>query len=144
MPAVPVPPQMPAANRFGALQVMSLKDLTAAESAQRDALAQSSQTVGEEEATGLAAIIRRNWDIFQRHRNGASGWSNRMLSALRQFNGQYDPQKLAEIQQFGGSTIYARLTATKCRGATSLLRDIYISPDRPFGLEPSASPRIPT
>jgi len=143
MPAVPVTPQMPAANRFGALQVMSLKDLTAAENAQKDALAQSSQTVSDEEATGLAAIIRRNWDIFQRHRNGSSGWSNRMLSALRQFNGQYDPQKLAEIQQFGGSTIYARLTATKCRGATSLLRDIYLSQDRPFGLQGSADPEIP-
>ncbi len=59
MPAVAITPQMPAASRHGALQVMSLKDLNAAEAAQRQALAQSSQTVSDEEATGLAGIIRR-------------------------------------------------------------------------------------
>lgn len=144
MAAIPIPPTQPAASqKFGALQVMSFKDMTAAEDAQRQALAQSSQTVTDEEQTGLAGIIRREWEIFKRHRNTNAGWSWRMLSALRQFNGQYDPALLAEINAFGGSTIYARLTATKCRGATSLLRDIYIAQDRPWGLEASSDPDIP-
>jgi len=31
----------------------------------------------------------------------------------------------------------------KCRGATSLLRDVYLSPDRPWGLDPPSDPKIP-
>jgi hypothetical protein len=144
MPVLPVSPTQPSSRqKYGALQVMGLKDLTAAEDQQRQQLAQSSQTISDEEQSGLSGIIRRQWEIFQRHRNTNAGWSWRMLSALRQFNGQYDPQVLAEINAFGGSTIYARLTATKCRGATSLLRDIYIAQDRPWGLEASSDPDIP-
>lgn len=126
----------------GVLQAMSLKDMDAAESKAREAV-QASQNVTPLEETGLAGIIRRDWDIFQRHRNTNAGWSRRLLSALRQFNGQYDPEKLSEISQFGGSTIYARLTAMKCRGASSLLRDVYLTEDRPWGLEPPADPEIP-
>jgi hypothetical protein len=53
--------------------------------------------------------------------------------ALRTFNGQYDPTKLAEISKWGGSTVYARLIAQKCRAASSLLRDIYLGQDMPVG-----------
>ncbi len=146
MAALPVPttsaPAQFGQRAGGVLGVMSLKDLTAAEAKSREAIA-ASQTVTPEEETGLAGIIRREWDIFRRHRNTNAGWSYRLLSALRQFNGQYDPQKLSEIQQFGGSTIYARLTAMKCRGASSLLRDVYLTSDRPWGLEPPDDPEIP-
>jgi len=31
----------------------------------------------------------------------------------------------------------------KCRGASSLLRDVYLSPDRPWGLDPADDPKIP-
>ncbi len=126
----------------GALQVLNLGQLQAAEQAQKDAIAQA-QKVTPEEETGLTALVRREWEVMWRHRNSANGWSNRMLAALRQFNGQYDPSKLAEIQKFGGSTIYARLTAIKCRGATSLLRDVYLTTDQPWGLEAPADAEIP-
>jgi len=91
----------------------------------------------------LDSYIRRQLDIFQRHRDNSSGWSNRLLHALRVFNGEYDSQKLSEIQKFGGSTAYARIVAMKCRGASSLLRDVYLSPDRPWGLDASDDPKIP-
>lgn len=81
---------------------------------------------------------------MKRHRsNTLSGWSDRLLNALRVFNGQYDAAKLNEIRQFGGSEIYARIVAMKCRGASSLLRDVYLSPDRPWGLDPADDPKIP-
>jgi hypothetical protein len=127
---------------MGALQVMGPAQLQAAEQLRRDELVQSQQ-ISEPEQSGIAALIRREWEIMTIHRNSASGWSERLLSALRQFNGQYDPTKLMEIQQFGGSTIYARLTALKCRGASSLLRDVYLSTDRPWGLEAPADAEIP-
>lgn len=94
--------------------------------------------------TSLGGYIHSQFDVFKRHRNNASaGWGDRLLNALRVFNGQYDSTKLAEIQKFGGSQVYARIVAMKCRGAASLLRDVYLSPDRPWGLDAADDPTIP-
>ena len=94
--------------------------------------------------TNLASFIRTQYEIFRNHRNTANaGWNERLLSALRAFNGQYDANKLAEIQKFGGSQVYARIIAMKCRGASSLLRDVYLAPDRPWGIDPPIDPKIP-
>lgn len=91
--------------------------------------------------SNLASYIRTQFEMMKKHR--ASTWNNRLLKALRTFNGEYDPGKLAEIKKFGGSEVYARVIAMKCRGASSLLRDIYLSPQRPWGLDPPADPDIP-
>lgn len=93
--------------------------------------------------TNLAGYIRSQHEMMRNHRNSASGWSERLLSALRTFNGTYDASKLNEIRKFGGSEIFARITAAKCRGASSLLRDVYLQADRPWGLEPNPDPVIP-
>jgi len=93
--------------------------------------------------TGLAGYIKRQYDIFREHRGSAAGWSERLLDAQRTFNGKYSTQKLSEIRRFGGSEVYARMIAMKCRGATSLLRDVYLSPDRPWGIKPPADPDVP-
>jgi hypothetical protein len=66
-----------------------------------------------------------------------------LTEALRTFNGQYSADKLMEIKKFGGSEIYARISAAKCRGASSLLRDVYLQADRPWGLDPNPDPAIP-
>jgi hypothetical protein len=92
---------------------------------------------------GLAGYIRTQWNMMVRHRNTIAGWSDRLLSAMRSFNGVYDPAKLAEIRKFGGSEVYCRLVAAKCRGASSLLRDVYLGADRPWGLGPPDDPDIP-
>src|ERR1017187_221027 len=55
------------------------------------------------DVTPLAGYIRGQFEIFRNHRNTQSGWSNRLISALRTFNGQYSPGKLAELKKFGGS-----------------------------------------
>jgi hypothetical protein len=91
----------------------------------------------------LAAYVKGQFEIFRNHRNTASGWSERLLMALRTFNGQYDSQKIQEIRKFGGSEVYARLIAQKCRAASSLLRDIYLGQDRPWAIRPSANPDVP-
>jgi len=92
----------------------------------------------------LAGYVRAQFEIFRNHRNTSAGWSNRMLAALRTFNGQYDPTKLSELSKFGGSTVYARMIAQKCRAASSLLRDIYLGQDQPWALQPPADPDIPS
>lgn len=93
--------------------------------------------------TNLGAYIDNEFSTMVRHRDGSSGWSDRLTEAMRVFAGQYDSQKLAEIRRFGGSEIYARLIATKCRGATSLLRDVYLNTEKPWGLEATPDPTLP-
>lgn len=103
----------------------------------------AAETTNDTATVQLAGFIRNEWDRMKRHRDGSSGWTDRLVSALRAFNGQYSPEKLQEIKKFGGSEIYARVISMKCRGASALLRDIYLTPDRPWGIDPPADPDIP-
>ena len=128
------------------LRVVGPSQLDAAVKARDEemAAAQDAANASSEVMTNLSGYIRTQFDVMKRHRsNTLSGWSDRLLNALRVFNGQYDAAKLNEIRQFGGSEIYARIVAMKCRGASSLLRDVYLSPDRPWGLDPADDPKIP-
>lgn len=90
----------------------------------------------------LAAHIRKEFERMRWHRNKFN-LPQRYLACLRQFNGNYSGKKLAEIAQFGGSQVFAQLTAVKCRGASALLRDVFLSEDRPWTLEPTPVPEIP-
>ncbi len=93
--------------------------------------------------SSLAGYIKGQFEIFRNHRNTSAGWSERMLVAMRTFNGQYDSSQLQDIRKFGGSQVYARLTAQKCRAASSLLRDIYLGQDRPWALKPPDDVPVP-
>lgn len=130
----------------GVLRVVGPRQLDAAMKARDEemAAAQDASIAGNPELTSLASYIRGQFDIYKRHRNNAlAGWSDRLLTAMRVFNGRYDANKLNEIRKFGGSEVYARVVAMKCRGASSLLRDVYLSPDRPWGLDAPDDPKIP-
>lgn len=90
----------------------------------------------------LAAHIRTQWQIFRNHRSSI-GLKDQLLQALQTYNGQYNGSKLAEITKFGGSTVFARITTIKCRGATSMLRDVFLGAKRPWDVEPTPVPVIP-
>jgi hypothetical protein len=134
---VPFPQRQP---QPGLVRTMSNAEMMAAEQRQneqqRQLLPNTTQFIG------LSGYIRQQWDMMVRHRNTVNGWSDRLLASLRAMQGQYDPQKLAEIRKFGGSEVYARLIAAKCRGATSLLRDVYLGADRAWGLQEPSDPTI--
>src|SRR5271165_3068475 len=128
----------------GVLRVVGNAALDAAQQREDEARAQAQNAVDTQTLTALGGYIRGQFELFRVHRNDQmAGWSQRLLNAMRAFNGQYDPAKLAEIRKFGGSEDYARVIAMKCRGATSLLRDVYLSPERPWGIEPPIDPEIP-
>ena len=81
---------------------------------------------------------------MRNHRNqNRNPLNERLLRAQRMFEGQYDPSKLAEIRKFGGSEVYSRIVAVKCRGATSLLRDVYLGAERPWSIDPQPDPPVP-
>jgi hypothetical protein len=128
----------------GVLRVVGPAALNASIKAQDVAKATAAQETDAVVASNLASHIHTQFDIFKNHRNnGQSGWSERLLAAQRCFKNQYDATKLAQIKQFGGSEVYAGTIAMRCRGATSLLRDVYLSPDRPWGINPPSDPTIP-
>lgn len=118
----------------GLLRVVSNSELDAHE---RERMQAASTATEPQAPTDLARYIRTQWEIYRNHRNtGDDPLNQRLLRAQRMFEGKYDPDKLAAIQKFGGSTVYSRLVAVKCRGATSLLRDVYLGPDRPWDITP--------
>ena len=128
---------------MGVLRVVPPAQLDASIKAADEERAALQDATDQPVMTNLAGYIRAQFDMMKRHRNTAAGWTNRLLNALRTFNGVYDPTQLAEIKKFGGSEVYARLIAMKCRGASALLRDVYLAPERPWGLDASPDPEIP-
>jgi hypothetical protein len=125
------------------LRVVSNEQLDSAEAAAAREQ-QAMQDAGGQDLSALAGFVRGQFEVFRSHRdNSASGWSHRLLHAMRTFNGEYDPEKLSEIRKFGGSEVFARIVAMKARGASSLLRDVYLSSDRPWALAPDTDPEIP-
>lgn len=105
--------------------------------------AQANQAQPNQNPQQLVSYIKGQFEIFRNHRNTSAGWSERLLICLRTFNGQYDANQLREIRRFGGSEVYARVIAQKCRAASSLLRDIYLGDTRPWAVKPAAAPKIP-
>jgi hypothetical protein len=69
--------------------------------------------------------------------------TERLLRCERQRRGEYDPDKLAEIKDQGGTEIYMMLTDVKCRAAESWIKDVMLSADRTWGMSPTTEPSIP-
>jgi hypothetical protein len=108
----------------------------AAQAAQDAAMAQQSPVI-----TGLAGHVRKCWEAA---RDAKQPIERKMLRALRQRNGEYEPDKLDDIRKTGGSEIFMMLTETKCRGAESWLRDILLDEGMvPFDLKPTPIPDAP-
>jgi hypothetical protein len=130
-------------GQAGVLQVIPPAALEQQLAQQAQNKAQAAQAATPEQSpTELAGYIKGRWEIFRNHRNTSAGWSERLLQSLRTFDGQYDANKLNEIRRFGGSEVYFRVVAQKCRAATSLLRDIYLGADRPWTIRPPSDPTI--
>ena len=139
----------PALARSGGADQGFLRVVSPAQLDQRDAEARAVASAARrsrsaQQPPDIGAWIRQQWMIFRNHRNlGANAMNHRLLRVQRMFEGKYDSEKLDQIQAFGGSEVYSRLVATKARGATSLLRDVYLGPDRPWAIEPQSDPPIP-
>lgn len=123
----------------GLLRVVSPQDLQQ----QERLAAQASEKPNDEALTSqLASHIRTRMTEMRNFRN-TEQISERLIDSLRCYRGQYDPTKLQEISKFGGSQVYARITGTKCRAATALLRDVFLGGERPWEVSPTPVPTIP-
>jgi hypothetical protein len=110
---------------------------------QAQATQNAQQVIAQGDVSTLVSYIKGQFEIMRNHRNTQAGWSNRLLVALRAFNGQYEESKLQEIRRWGGSQVYMRLIAQKCRAASSLLRDIYLNSERAWAIKPPSDCDIP-
>lgn len=124
-------------NGLALMPVARVADMEA--ETQREANAQNAQPVIQ----GLAGHVNKRWQVA---RLAKRELEERMLKCLRRRNGEYDPEKLAEIQAQGGSEIFIQLTSVKCRAATSWLRDTLLGTgaDRPWSIDPTPIPDLPT
>ena len=124
----------------GVLQVVSPQQLADYEAEQATKQDPVNQPI---EIEGIVAIIRREFSD-SRNARYVNGTSQRLIEALRTYRGDYDPNKLRDIKAFGGSEVYSRVTPTKCRGATAVLRDLYLSgTEPPWELMPTPVPTLP-
>jgi hypothetical protein len=89
---------------------------------------------------GLTAHLRACWDAA---RMAKKPIERIMLRAMRQRNGEYEPDKLVQIKSQGGSEIYMMITEVKCRAAESWLRDILLETGGPpWDLEATPIPDL--
>lgn len=93
--------------------------------------------------TGLVGHIRTQFEIARQAKRNMV--EQRLMKSIRARRSEYDPDKLAEIQKQGGSTVYAGLTSTKCRAAGGWIRDVLMGTgaERPWAIRPTPVPELP-
>lgn len=92
--------------------------------------------------TDLANLVRKSFQDAKTHRQ-THRIDERMLAAMRALRGEYDPKTLADIREFGGSEVYARVVATKVRGVSAMLREIYTAAEeRPWSIDNTPDPDL--
>lgn len=91
--------------------------------------------------TRLGSYVRKCWDEAK---VAKAIITERLLKCERQRRGEYDPERLQEIDRVGGSDIFMMLTDVKCRAAESWIRDVMLNQqERAFDLKVSSYPDIP-
>ena len=91
---------------------------------------------------GLASHTRARWEVLRDHHR--DNLEQRLASCVRARNMEYDPAKLAQIQEQGGSEIFMGIVSSKCRTATAWLRDTLLGTgsDKPWSLSATPIPEV--
>lgn len=125
------------------LRIVSNEELESKRSKERALDEQS-----EPQITSLAAHLRRLWDEARNAKNTPSSSyksiQEQLTMSQRQRRGEYDPDKLSQIREEGGSEVFIELTATKCVAAESWIRDIIMptTGERAWSIKPSPEPEL--
>lgn len=112
-----------------------------------DLEAQAKRQSAEKQMTpmiqGLAAHARKRWEVMRDHKR--QNVEERLSVCVRARNMEYEPSKLAEIREQGGSEIFMGIVSTKCRTATAWLRDTLLGTgaDKPWSISPTPVPEVP-
>jgi hypothetical protein len=85
----------------------------------------------------LVGHLRKAWEAAKRNKIDVE---QQILRNMRQIAGEYDPDKLQQIREFGGSEAYLLYTQTKWRSANAWISDVLN--DIPFDIEPTPKPSL--
>lgn len=110
---------------------------------QAQAIGLTAQGAGDQArvVSQLAGYVRRCFDEAVRGKD--QDITHRLVDCLRRRKGEYDPTKLLQIRQMGGSEIFMMLTDVKCRAAESWVKDVLLPVgDRPWELQPTPIPDV--
>lgn len=104
-----------------------------------------SRQIDEQALPSIIGLASRIKGVFEVNRQAKLPIERRMLDCLRAINGEYTPEKIAEIRMTGGSMIYMMLTASKVLAAQSWIHDISFPPSgyRPWKVEPTPKADLP-
>jgi len=120
------------------LRVVPNSELAKQEQAVADAELQARQN--QPLILGLTAYLKECWEAARVSKRPIE---DRMLKAMRQRNGEYEPEKLQAIRSQGGSEVYMMITDVKCRAAESWLRDILLDEGTPpWSMAPTPLPTL--
>lgn len=92
---------------------------------------------------GLSSHVHKRWEVMRDHHQDTL--EERLAQCVRARNMEYEPGKLAEIQEQGGSEIFMGIVSAKCRTATAWLRDTLLGTgtDKPWSLSATPIPEVP-
>lgn len=120
--------------------VKNNQQLEAEEAAQLQKEKEARERQNRPVISSLAAYVRDCWEAAK---DAKQTIEQSDIESLRRKNGVYDPDKLAEIKEQGGSEIFMMLTDEKCAVVTSWLTDIlFPSSDKSWGIKPTPVPDL--
>ncbi|TQV82854.1 portal protein [Aliikangiella coralliicola] len=97
--------------------------------------------INEIQESRLAAHIRTVWEQNKRARFKIN---DRLINCMQLRKGVYDTETLSAIKDMGGSDIFMKITATKCRSASAWVKDIILpTNDKAWALKPTPIADIP-
>lgn len=119
------------------LRLVTNNEINTSEESQLTAEALSMHTESR-----LAGYVRKVWE---RNRRARLNIDDRLLYDLRSRRGEYSPSELNLIVANGGADpVYLKLTGTKCRAASSWIRDIFFpAGEKPWAISPTTLPDMP-
>lgn len=126
---------------LGLLNVQTNDDLMRAEAIRKKQVDESRSITSVQITDSIAAYVL---GCFQRARDTkeTSGVNERLIDALRRYEGTYSPQKLELLQQSGGTDIFMNITRIKTGAAESIITEA-LSQNDPWGVEPTPVSSLP-
>lgn len=131
------PPQEPRV----ALGVRTPAQVTAEFESKRSADS-ASQYIQQPVMDALARHVHEAYEANKTFR--AEEMDNILLEDLRQANGKYDPDKLADLKRSNDPVLFWNTTGEKCNGALAWIMDVInFDNGKPFTLDPTPIPDLP-
>lgn len=128
-----VPPSTQSVGLIPVLSNSEIDEMVESESSSREPVAPV--------LSGLAAHVRKCWDAAVTAKQRVQ---EKMVMALNQRRGIYEPDVQALLEEKGGAQIFMMLTDEKCVGCEAWLEELLLpADDKPWGLKPTPEADLP-